>query len=286
MTYRVSLLMLVATLLGVTGARSGSANTGGADEEWPYRFIMAGPATAAGGDQVAYRLTYTNVHPERRGGPGFVFTFSRDHASFGSSSVVNGPGGRMTITRDEHTEYVWWDFSSAPPSGAVRLVLRIHGDFTGVLAASMYVPGTAIHLPPDSVTSVKTTVRDEWPYRFVVSGPTTAASGDQIAYRITYTKLHRFRIESPAFVFGWDGKGARFIASKVLAGPAGVLTPGFGVDLIRWDFSGARSGVVRVGLRVKKGFTGTLTVGMYVPGTAIHLPPDSVTSASTRVTAP
>lgn len=279
-----SLLILLAALVGISVAHPGSADTAGTDEEWPYRFVVKGPATAAGGDQVVYRVWYTNVHPERPEGPGFVFSWAGEGARFTSSNVISGADGLMTRMSGSS---ISWDFSESQLSGAVRVVLRVRGDFTGQFGAGIYIAGTQIHLPPGSVTGVKTTVRDEWPFRFVVTGPETAASGDQISYLVTYRKVHPYRREGPAFIFSWTGAGARFRGSRVLRGPDGLLTPQLDSNYIRWDFSSSpRQGQVRVSLRVRNGFTGILGVGMYVPGTAIHLPPDSVTSMSTRITAP
>lgn len=283
MLYRaIGGLAFILAIVG--GAHSGSAATGGDDGEWPYKFVVKGPSAAVGGDQIVYRVWYTNVHPERPEGPGFVFSWTAEGASFASSNVISGPDGVISETSESS---IRWDFGEAPPSGAVRVVLRVSGGFTGKFGAGIYVPGTGIHLPSGSVTSVSTTIRDEWPYRLVVTGPETAESGAQISYVVTFRKVHPYRDESPAFVFSWTGKAGRFIASKVLKGPAGTLTPQLEQNSVRWDFSSSPDfGRVRIGLKVRRGFTGVLGVGMYVPGTAIHLPRDSVTSVSTTITAP
>jgi hypothetical protein len=127
---------------------------------------------------------------------------------------------------------------------------------------------------------------ETFPFRFVVSGPSSAQPGSQVTYRVQYERTNMKSVANvPAFVFNWPGQAASFVSSRVVAGPEGAMAPPMR-DSVRWDYSQpVQSGAVEVILRIVPVFTGSLIVGIDVLGTGLVLPEGSVDAFTTDVAA-
>ncbi len=137
--------------------------------DWPYRFVLSGPATAHPGAEVTYVVTYELIEADTATQPGFVFTWPPEAASLASSRVVRGP--EALIGEPRPGQSVRLDFSGPASEGAAEFVLHINPEFTGDLRVSIYIPGTSIRLPEDSVTEVTTVVTPAGEF------PSTGAGG-------------------------------------------------------------------------------------------------------------
>lgn len=151
-------IVLILALI-IVQVRLHSASVAAESADWPYRYVVSGPARAGSSTEVAYRLEYERVR-ETPGSPGFVFTWAEGQASFVSSRIVSGPDGVMGPMASETgpVSGVRWDFSGTPERGTVEVALRMDPGLTGDFRLSIYVPGTDIVLPPGSITSVTTRV--------------------------------------------------------------------------------------------------------------------------------
>jgi hypothetical protein len=161
-------------------------------EEFPYRFVVSGPGTARGGENVTYRVTYERLYPDRPESPGFIFYWPREGVSFVSFTAVDGPAGS---TEPQTDNAIRWGLDSRPPSGAVEVTLQIAADFTGDLQVGIYVPGTGISYPEGSTASFTTQVsapasdlpptgvgpgdagRPAWPWLAAIAGAALVAVG-------------------------------------------------------------------------------------------------------------
>jgi hypothetical protein len=121
----------------------------------------------------------------------------------------------------------------------------------------------------------------QWPYRMTISGPANAAGGQEVTYVVSYDQVGA-GAESAGFVFGWPANAATFASSKTVTGPQGSSS----VDApnsLGVGFARAGSGSTQVTLSINAGFEGELTVGFYIVGTGISLPPGSVDTFVTAV---
>lgn len=124
-------------------------------EQWPYRMVVSGPATARAGSEVTYRVEYTLIDPDAIESPAFVFNWPYQGVELVSSHVVDGPDGVMGMQTERS---VRWDFSQVIQSGAVEVVLELGPDASGDIGVGIYLLGTGLTLPPGSVESVTTRV--------------------------------------------------------------------------------------------------------------------------------
>lgn len=125
-----------------------------------------------------------------------------------------------------------------------------------------------------------------WPYQLVIEGPSRAAPGDQVVYRISYTRVSTAHENwGSAFVFMWDNTKASFVSSRITSGPTGVMLDQMPGQSIRWNFDGPGSGSVEVVLQISPNAVGALDVSLYVPGTNIILPTRSVDRLLTEIAA-
>ena len=129
-------------------------------------------------------------------------------------------------------------------------------------------------------------------FRVVLSGPTSSRAGEDITYALEYQRV------SPSPKGYGDGvvivynlvRGAVppqpaatliSVRSVVGAPPMNLIpqNPGFSENC---EFGGD-AGTLQIVVRPRIGFTGPLTVQVYVKGTSIEFPPGSVSEVTTRV---
>lgn len=113
-----------------------------------------------------------------------------------------------------------------------------------------------------------------YPVVLTMTGPATAFSGEEITYTV------RYRLTDPATIPSTDivvdiPRGARYVSSRVISGPPGVLVVAPGERHARWAGLGSAKeteGAVQVSVRIDEGFLGTTSSSCYVPGTQTSNP--------------
>lgn len=126
-------------------------------------------------------------------------------------------------------------------------------------------------------------------YRVQVEGPQQATAGAEVNYQISYVLVDPAWAAGLGMEVSWPSAEASLASATAVSGPPGTATQppglaGAGREAFRWDLQRDGSGVLSVVLRISNGFAGDLTVGVDFAGTQIQLPPNSITSATTRVT--
>jgi YVTN family beta-propeller protein len=123
-----------------------------------------------------------------------------------------------------------------------------------------------------------------WPFQYIISGPATAHPGDLVSYHIDYQRNSSEAKDQASFVLSWTLNAASSFSLKTVTGPEATVE--FQAD--GQAFVGIATqqggGSAEITLRVGPSFTGTFTMGIYVRGTGITMPPGSVLVANTLVT--
>lgn len=130
----------------------------------------------------------------------------------------------------------------------------------------------------------------EFGYRVQVQGPSQATAGAQVTYQVSYVLVDPTWAAGLGMEVSWPSADASLVSATALSGPPGTATQspglaGAGREALRWDLQRDGTGLLSVVLRVSNSFVGNLTVGVGFAGTEIQLRPDSITNATTRVTA-
>lgn len=136
--------------------------------------------------------------------------------------------------------------------------------------------------PPDRAPAQQDL--EDWPYRFVISGPSTAQPGDEVAYVVTYEQVVADPPHGPDLVFTWPPEAAALLSTRVLSGPEGETLDQVQGESVNYLLPGRPAqGQVEFLVLIDSAFTGDLRVTLYVKGTSIRLPEDSVTELTTVV---
>src|SRR5207302_2367112 len=141
--------------------------------------------------------------------------------------------------------------------------------------------------PPTSVASplaVQTTSVDNTqtlPYRVVVTGPSQAVAGSDITYTLHYERVPVTNSPGADIVFVYS-MSASLERIDTTAGVQPLDHGEQGAGAERLSLMG-NSGTVQFVVRPRQDFTGTLNVGLAVPGTQAQVPAGSVRSIPTQI---
>jgi hypothetical protein len=149
-----------------------------------------------------------------------------------------------------------------------------------VLAVSLAMP---VAVAGTTRQPVATPTPSIWPFRYVISGPSVAHSGEVVIYRVD-RELVGSSNEGAGFRLTWTDDSASFDSAHDLADPTRDVPVSQGFPPNEADLGFRGPGAGEITLRINPGFTGTLTVGIDERGSSIYFPQGSVVTAYTTVT--